>query len=146
MAFSIFFFPVSKAAHLHYFDIKRPLVIAHQGREGLAPSSTLPAFINSWKMGVIVLEFDIHMTKNGHLFATHEATVDRTTNGTGKVNKMILKEIKELDAGYYFQDEKGEHPFRGKGITIPSVEEVFSTIKDVDRLYIIEEIRMIRHL
>lgn len=133
-----YLFPVPKTAELHNFDVKRPLVIAHQGGEGLAPSSTLTAFINAWEMGVDVLEFDVHMTKDGHLVAIHDPTVDRTTNGTGKVNEMTLKEIKKLDAGYYFQNEKGEHPFRGKGITIPTVEEIFETIKDDDMLYIIE--------
>lgn len=133
-----YLFPVPKTAELHNFDVKRPLVIAHQGGEGLAPSSTLTAFINAWEMGVDVLEFDVHMTKDGLLVAIHDPTVDRTTNGTGKVNEMTLKEIKKLDAGYYFQNEKGEHPFRDKGITIPTVEEIFETIKDDDMLYIIE--------
>ena len=134
----LYFYPVSRSQRLHAFEKKRPLVIAHQGGKGLAPSSTLPAFLKAHSLGADVLEFDVHMTIDGHLVAIHDPTVDRTTDGTGKVNDMTLAEIKELDAGYAFQDERGHYPYRGKGITIPTVEEIFSETCEPDMLYIIE--------
>lgn len=136
--FIIYLFPVSKTANLDKFDIDRPLVIAHQGGEGLAPSSTLPAFINATEMGVDVLEFDVHMTSDGHLVAIHDPNVDRTTNGSGLVNEMTLEEVQALDAGYYFKDLEGNHSFRDKGVYIPTVEEIFQKVDDPDMLWVIE--------
>lgn len=114
-----------------FFKGNRPLVIAHQGGELLAPSNTLIAFDKAYKMGVDVLEFDIHMTKDGHLVAIHDATVDRTTNGSGRVDSYTLKELQKLDAGYRFKDLNGEYSYRGKGAYIPTVEEIFKRYPDI---------------
>lgn len=122
----ILIFPVSKRAEHFYFNKDRPLVIAHQGGEHLAPSGTLEAFQNAVELGVDVLEFDIHMTSDGHLVSIHDPTVDRTTDGTGSVNDMTLAEVQSLDAGDYFIDLDGEHSFRNQGVYIPTVEEIFS--------------------
>ncbi len=109
----------------------RPLVIAHRGGAGLAPENTMPAFLNAYRMGVDVLEMDVHLTKDGHLVVIHDSTVDRTTNGHGKVRDMTLAEIKSLDAGYRFTKDGGKtFPFRGKGITIPTLDEVMSAFPD----------------
>ncbi|MFA9559119.1 glycerophosphodiester phosphodiesterase, partial [Evansella sp. AB-rgal1] len=130
---SIFLFPVSERPSKPFFEYEedRPLVIAHQGGERLAPSNTLVAFENARELGVDALEFDIHMTIDGHLVAVHDSTVNRTTNGLGRVNDMPLEQIRGLDAGYYFEDEEGNYPFRGKGITIPTVEEIFEQFGDM---------------
>lgn len=134
----IYFFPVSQNEDLEAFHMERPLVIAHGGGNHLAPSNTLTAFTNAYELGVDVLEFDIHMTSDGHLVSIHDPTVDRTTNGTGRVNDMTLEEIQALDAADSFQDLNGEYSFRGKGVYIPTVEEIFTTINDPDMLYTIE--------
>lgn len=127
----IFIFPVSKRADHAFLNKDRPLVIAHQGGEHLAPSGTLEAFENADRLGVDVLEFDIHMTTDGHLVSIHDPTVDRTTNGTGTVNDMTLKEVQALDAGDYFVDLDGEYSFRDQGVYIPTVEEVFDALPDM---------------
>lgn len=127
----IYFFPVQSRDKHPFFDNDRPLVMAHQGGQGLAPSSTLEAFQKAYELGVDVIEFDIHMTKDGYLVAIHDPTVDRTTDGNGKVNDMTLDEIQTLDAAANFQDENGENHFKGKGVTIPTVEQVFDAIPDV---------------
>ncbi|MBU9721029.1 MULTISPECIES: glycerophosphodiester phosphodiesterase [Bacillaceae] len=127
----IYFFPVSERPMKPFFENEGPMVIAHQGGEHLAPSNTLEAFHQAVEMGVDALEFDIHMTKDGHLVAIHDNTVDRTTNGTGRVNDLTLDEIQELDAGYYFQDLSGDYSFRGKGVKVPTVEELFESIPDM---------------
>lgn len=124
----IYFFPEPNQSKPAYFIHDQPLVIAHQGGEHLAPSSTLEAFRNAMALGVDVIEFDIHMTKDGHLVAIHDPTVDRTTDGTGLVNEMTLEEVQSLDAGAYFQDLDGEYSFRNQGVYIPTVEEVFEAI------------------
>lgn len=125
------FSPISKIEAKPYFKNDRPLVIAHQGGELLAPSNTMAAFRQAADMGVDVIETDIHITKDGHLVAIHDPTVDRTTDGTGAVADMTLKEIQALDAGYHFQDLDGENSFRGKGVYIPTVEEMFKEFGDM---------------
>ncbi len=120
------FLPVSKQVTKPFFENGGlPLVIAHQGGEHLAPSNTMIAFEQAVEMGVDVLETDIHITKDGHLVAIHDPTVDRTTNGQGEVAALTLEEVKQLDAGYHFVDLDGNNSFRGKGVTIPTVEEMF---------------------
>ncbi len=124
-------FPINKQATKPFFENGgRPLVIAHQGGEHLAPSNTMIAFEQAVEMGVDVLETDIHITKDGHLVAIHDPTVNRTTNGQGAVAELTLEEIKELDAGYHFVDLEGNNSFRGKGVTIPTVEEMFQAFPD----------------
>jgi glycerophosphoryl diester phosphodiesterase len=104
-----------------------PLVIAHRGGGGIAPENTLSAFERSVNWGVDVLELDIRSTADGELVVIHDATVDRTTDSRGKINEMTLAEVKKLDAGYRWTSDGGQtFPFRGKGITIPTLKELFS--------------------
>jgi glycerophosphoryl diester phosphodiesterase len=107
-----------------------PLVIAHAGSE-LFPTDTLYALEQYADMGVDILEMDVHMTKDRHIILIHDDTVDRTTNGTGDVREMTLAELQSLDAGYYWTNDDGEtYPFRGLGIRIPTLEEVFQIFPD----------------
>jgi glycerophosphoryl diester phosphodiesterase len=125
------FGPVDKRPEHPFFQTDRPLVIAHQGGELLAPSNTITAFQQAVDLGVDVLEFDIHITKDGHLVTIHDPTVERTTNGKGYVHDFTLSDIQKLDAGYHFEDLNGELSYRGKGAYIPSLEEVFKTFPDM---------------
>lgn len=113
-----------------------PLVIAHQGGDGLRPSNTMSAFTHAVELGVDVLEMDIHSTADDVLVTIHDETVDRTTNGSGRVHEFTLAELQELDAGYHWPTvvghaQPGEHPYRGQGIVIPTLEEVFQNFSDV---------------
>jgi glycerophosphoryl diester phosphodiesterase len=83
------------------------LNMAHQGGEIEAPSNTLYAFKTSVTKGADVLELDVHATSDRELVVLHDATVDRTTNGTGRVDQMTLAEIKKLDAAYWFVPDCG---------------------------------------
>ncbi|MDT8861612.1 glycerophosphodiester phosphodiesterase [Alkalihalobacillus sp. MEB130] len=125
------FLPIQEREKKPFFENDRPMVIAHQGGEHLAPSNTLLAFEHARELGVDVLEFDIHITQDEHLVAIHDPTVDRTTDGIGRVDELSLEKIKELDAGYYFQDLEGKYRFRGQGVKIPTVEEIFETFSDM---------------
>jgi glycerophosphoryl diester phosphodiesterase len=102
-----------------------PLVLAHRGGASLAPENTLVAFEKARSIGVDAIEFDVRATKDGHLVVIHDETVDRTTNGEGRVDEMNLQEIRQLDAAYSFQDIRGNYIYRGQGFKIPTVEEVF---------------------
>jgi glycerophosphoryl diester phosphodiesterase len=81
---------------------RRVLNIAHQGGEIEAPSNTMFAFKTALDKGAEVLELDVHATADGEIVVIHDATVDRTTNGSGAVDEMTLEEIKKLDAAYWF--------------------------------------------
>ncbi|WP_338257693.1 glycerophosphodiester phosphodiesterase [Dictyobacter halimunensis] len=106
--------------------LRRPYIFAHQGGELLAPTNTMAAFAVADAIGGIdFLDVDVHMTRDGHLVGIHDATVDRTTNGHGRVDSFTLAELQELDAGYHFQDLQGLYSYRSKGVYIPALEEVF---------------------
>ena len=106
-----------------------PLVIAHAGSE-LFPHDTLYSLKEYAAMGVDVLEMDLHMTADGEIILIHDDTVDRTTDGTGDVREMTLAEVQALDAGWYWTSDEVNYPFRGLGITIPTLREVFETFPD----------------
>ncbi len=109
----------------------RPWVIAHQGGDGLWPGDTLYAMEQAAALGVDVLEMDMHSTADGVLVMMHDDTVDRTTNGTGAINDMTLDELKALDAGYDWSDDDGlTFPFRDQGVTVPTLEEIFTVFPD----------------
>ena len=109
----------------------RPLVFAHQGGEGIRPSNTLLAFRHAVELGADVLDTDMHMTKDGALVLMHDETVDRTTNGQGAIRDLTLAQIKQLDAGYRFTTDNGQtYPYRGQGITVPALEELFQAFPD----------------
>jgi glycerophosphoryl diester phosphodiesterase len=111
---------------------QRPLVMAHQGGNGLWPDNTLYAFERAAAMGVDVLEMDLHSTADGVLVVMHDDTVDRTTDGSGLIQSLTLEEIKALDAGYHWSADGGQtFPYRGQGITVPTMEEVFAAFPDV---------------
>lgn len=81
---------------------KRFLHIAHQGGESEAPSNTMYAFQRAVRLGADVLELDVHSTRDGVLVASHDASVDRTTGGTGLIRDKTYHELRKLDAAYNF--------------------------------------------
>ena len=99
-----------------------PLVVAHRGLLRHAPENTLANFRACLELR-IGFEFDVERTKDGHLVCIHDNTVDRTTNGTGKVSDLTLGQIRELDAGSWFDPK-----FAGE--CVPTVEEVLKLIAD----------------
>ncbi len=114
------------ATYRSFFESDRPMVIAHQGGEGLRPSNTLASFDNAVELGADVLEMDVHSTRDGVLVVIHDDTVDRTTDGSGRVQDMTFQEIQQLDAGYYWTEDGQSYPFRGQGIQIPPLESVLA--------------------
>lgn len=81
---------------------RRVLHIAHQGGEIEAPSDTLYAFQTALDKGADVLEMDVHATADGEVVVLHDTTVDRTTDGSGRVDQLTLAQIKQLDAAHWF--------------------------------------------
>jgi len=121
--------PVTRSAMLPDVDV---LVIAHRGASGLAPENTLPAFAAAVEHGAHMIELDVWPTRDGELVVLHDETVDRTTDGTGRVTEMTLAQVKALDAGYRFTADGGAtFPWRGQGVTIPTLEEALNAFPDM---------------
>ncbi len=115
----------------------RFLNISHRGGRWLWPEHTLVAYEGALDAGTDVLELDVHSTSDGELVVLHDDTVDRTTDGTGAVLSLTLAEVKALDAGHDFsQDGGATYPYRGTGVEIPTVREVFEAFPD--EWYVIE--------
>ena len=109
-----------------------PVNVAHRGGADIAPENTLDGFREDLKVGAGVLEFDVHQTADGHLVVIHDETVDRTTDGSGPVREKTLAEVKRLDAGYKFSRDNGKtFPCRGRGATVPTLQEVYREFGDV---------------
>ena len=102
-----------------------PVNLAHRGASSLAPENTIEAFRLALEAGAGGLELDVHMTRDGHIVVIHDATVDRTTSGTGAISEMTIDELRVPDAGYNFSPDGGlTRPYRGKGSRVPTLEEV----------------------
>lgn len=91
-------------------------VAAHRGWCAKYPENTMLAFKKAIELGVDQIETDVRITKDNELVLIHDATLERTTNGTGKVCDHTLAELKQFDAG--------------KGEQIPTLGELFDLTKD----------------
>lgn len=76
-----------------------PYVIAHRGTSGRFPENTLPAYEHAIEAGADWIEFDVVSTADGVVVVSHDTSVDRCTNGTGKIRTLTRDQIKQLDAG-----------------------------------------------
>lgn len=84
-------------------------IIAHRGASAERPENTLSAIRRAIEVGATAVEIDVRTTKDGHLILSHDATVNRATNGQGKIADLTLAELKQLDAGSKFSPQyRGE--------------------------------------
>ena len=107
------------------------LVIAHRGASGHAPENTLAAFKRAVALGATFIETDLQLTRDSRLVAMHDATVNRTTNGQGKVHDLTLMELRRLDAGSWFGSE-----FAGE--RIPTMDDILEFSKKHDVVFYLE--------
>ncbi|MEL6483861.1 MAG: glycerophosphodiester phosphodiesterase family protein [Bacteroidota bacterium] len=98
------------------------LVVSHRGDWRYAPENSLQAVQRCIDLGVDIVELDFRLTKDGHLVAMHDETVNRTTNGTGKVSEFSLQEIKKLRL-------KNACGVRHSRQQVPTLEEVMKLVK-----------------
>ena len=113
-------------------------VIAHRGASAFAPENTLAAFDMAMEMGASFIETDLQLSRDAHLVAMHDETLERTTSGSGLVSAKTVDELRQLDAGAWFNGAgakgKGSHQegksFRGE--RIPTIAEVLAFGKQRD--------------
>ncbi len=116
---------VFAVGHVDAADPHRPLVVAHRGLLLHAPENTLANFRACLELR-IGFEFDVQQTKDGHLVCIHDSTLDRTTDGTGKVAEKTLAELRTLDAGRWFAPS-----FTGE--RVPTIDEVLELVAEYER-------------
>ncbi|RIN22923.1 glycerophosphodiester phosphodiesterase [Staphylococcus succinus] len=111
---------------IHNLNGEKYATIAHRGASGYAPEHTFPAYDKSHnEIGASYIEIDLQMTKDGKLVAMHDETVDRTTNGTGRVDSYTLKELKKLDAGSKFNEQNPDYADEAyKGAKVPTLDQI----------------------
>jgi glycerophosphoryl diester phosphodiesterase len=107
------------------------LVIAHRGASGHAPENTLAAFKRATALGATFIETDLQLSRDARFVAIHDDTVNRTTNGQGKVHDLSLADLRKLDAGSWFGSE-----FTGE--RIPTLEEILEFSKKHDVVFYLE--------
>jgi glycerophosphoryl diester phosphodiesterase len=101
-----------------------PRVVAHRGDSKHFPENTLPAFLSAVKMGIDVIETDVHLTSDNIIVIWHDNTLERNTDGSGTIEEHNYQELLKYDAGYTFSQDGGKtFPFRGKGIKLCTLEE-----------------------
>lgn len=99
------------------------LNIAHRGASAVAPANTIAAFERAVTLGADGIEFDVHLSADGVPVVIHDFAVDATTDGSGRVLELSLAQLKQLDAGAYF-----DPAFTGE--RIPTLEEVLQAFGD----------------
>jgi glycerophosphoryl diester phosphodiesterase len=119
-------------------DPRAKVVIGHRGNRVRAPENTLASLRDAVALGVDAVEFDLRVSRDGVLVLMHDATLERTTNGSGFVALKSVAELEELDAGGRFTPDGGRtFPWRGRGATVPTFDEVVESLPR-DLPYIIE--------
>ncbi len=109
----------------------RPRLFAHRGASARCPENTLEAFRLAWEAGAPYLELDVHLSADGRLAVIHDGSVSRTTGRRGRVRNMSLASIRALDAGHQYTRDGGRtFPFRGRGLTIPTLDEILETFPE----------------
>lgn len=102
--------------------LKKPIYIAHRGYKNRFPENTLAAFQGAVDAGAEMIELDVTLSKDRRLVVIHDNTVDRTTDGSGAVKALTLKELTRLDAGSWF-DPKFENE------RLPTLAQVLETVQ-----------------
>ncbi|HEX2385368.1 MAG TPA: glycerophosphodiester phosphodiesterase, partial [Candidatus Binatia bacterium] len=128
--------------HIHkslFFSGPKPRVIGHRGAAGAAPGNTLAAFERAVADGADIVELDVHRTHDGEVVIIHDDTVDRTTDGRGAVKRLPLAEIQRFDAGYAFVDDDGRHAFRGRGVVVPTLQQLFTRLPEIKAIVEIKQ-------
>jgi glycerophosphoryl diester phosphodiesterase len=127
-------------------DGRGPIAFAHRGGAKLFPENTRVAIEGALALGYTHVETDVQLTKDGVIVLFHDLTVDRTSNGTGRVSDLTLEELRALDLGYRFVALDGTHAYRGHdGARVVTLEEALA-IDPALRLNLEMKVPMAREL
>lgn len=108
------------------------IVIAHRGANRFAPQNTLHAFKKAVELNSDGVETDVHVTKDGHLVLCHNGTVDKTSNGKGKISDMSLRDLRNFDFGSWFGSKFKNTPIPTLDEFLQSVENTALSVLDIE--------------
>jgi glycerophosphoryl diester phosphodiesterase len=106
------------------------LVVAHRGASVQAPENTMEAYRLAVEAGADAIEVEVHLSQDGQMALINDDTVDRTTDGVGRVEGLSMPELRRFDAGARFTTADGSTPFAGKGLKIPTLPDVLDWVPD----------------
>ena len=118
-------------------NVGRPLIFAHRGASKAAPENTLPAFEAAIRLGADGVELDVQYSSDGALVIFHNDTLEKTSDGTGRVTAHTLEDLRALDAGSWFDPTFA-------GTRIPTLDETLDLLKG--RLLINIELKVLEAL
>ena len=114
-----------------YLTAEVPVRLAHRGSRILWPENTWHGFDAAVSdLGYLYIETDIRVTRDGVVVVFHDETLDRTTNGVGRVADWNWEDLRHLDAAYHFSPDGENFPLRGTGIGIPRLDATFDRYPD----------------
>jgi glycerophosphoryl diester phosphodiesterase len=114
-----------------FFRAGPPRVFAHRGGCALGPENTIAAFDRGLAAGADGLELDVRLSADKVVVVCHDETLDRTTDASGPVSSRTAAELSRVDAGYRFTDAMGKWPFRGQGVSVPTLRQVLERYPEI---------------
>jgi glycerophosphoryl diester phosphodiesterase len=116
-------------------DLDARLVIGHRGNAAFAPENTLESFDQAVALGVDAIEFDVRVARDGVAMVMHDPTLERTTGRRDAVASLTVAELRAVDTGATFTRDGGKtYPYRGRGLTVPTLAEVLGRFPSVPML------------
>jgi len=116
-------------------DPERRPVVGHRGNAAHAPENTMESFRQALAAGAECVELDVRLSADGVPVVMHDPTLDRTTDSTGAVASLSAEQLRAADAGARFTRDGGRtFPYRGKGLRVPTLEEVLTELAQVPLL------------
>jgi glycerophosphoryl diester phosphodiesterase len=117
---------------VRYLDHEHPIRFAHRGSRILWPENTWHAFDRAVEdLGYLYVETDVQITEDGVVVVFHDDTLERCTNGVGKVSEWRWEDLRHLDAAYNFSPDDGAFPLRGTGIGVSRLDDTFDRYPDL---------------
>jgi glycerophosphoryl diester phosphodiesterase len=116
-------------------DPDRRPIVGHRGNAGFAPENTMESFREALAAGAECVELDVRLSADGVPVVIHDPTLDRTTDSSGAVASCSVGQLQAADAGARFTRDGGRtFPYRGKGLRVPTFEDVLTELVDVPLL------------
>ena len=115
-------------------DPERRPIVGHRGNAAHAPENTMESFRQALDAGAECIELDVHLSSDGVAMVIHDPSIDRTTDATGDVASLTSSRIQAADAGARFTRDALAFPYSGKGLRVPTFEEVLLELPDVPML------------
>ncbi len=103
---------------------RAPVLYAHRGAAIEQPENTFAAFRRALECGADAIETDAHLTRDGHVVLSHDASGKRMAGVDARIRDCTLAEVRQWDVGWGFRSADGARTFAGKGIGVPTLEEV----------------------